>query len=102
MLKEFKCSELAEVVGGKASSGNIKIDNISSLESANSSAISFLSDASYIPKLKETKSKVILIKKEDLKYLEKDYILVKNPYLAFSKIATLFNELSEIDKHTIH
>ena len=71
MLKEFKCSELAEVVGGKASSGNIKIDNISSLESANASAISFLSDASYIPKLKETKSKVILIKKEDLKYWEK-------------------------------
>jgi len=102
MLKEFKCSELAEVVGGKASSGNIKIDNISSLESANASAISFLSDASYIPKLKETKSKVILIKKEDLKYWKKDYILVKNPYLAFSKIATLFNELSENDKYSIH
>ena len=32
MLKEFKCSELAEVVGGKASSGNIKVDNISSLD----------------------------------------------------------------------
>ena len=34
MLKEFKCSELAEVVGGKASSGNIIVDNISSLDSA--------------------------------------------------------------------
>ena len=66
MLKEFKCSELAEVVGGKASSDNITIDNISSLDSANASSISFLSDSSYIPKLKETKSKVILIKKEDL------------------------------------
>ena len=44
MLKEFKCSELAEVVGGKASSGNITIDNISSLDSANASSISFLSD----------------------------------------------------------
>ncbi len=53
-------------------------------------------------KVKETKSKVILIKKEDLKYWEKDYILVKNPYLAFSKIATLFNELGENDKHSIH
>ena len=102
MLKEFKCSELAEVVQGKASSGNITIDNISSLESATASSISFLSDSSYIPKLKETKSKVILIKKEDLKYWEKDYILVKNPYLAFSKIATLFNELGENDKHSIH
>jgi len=102
MLKKFKCSELAAVVGGKASSGNIKIDNISSLDSANASSISFLSDASYIPKLKETKSKVILIKQDDLKYWEKDYILVKNPYLAFSKIATLFNELSENIKHTIH
>ena len=47
-------------------------------------------------------SKVILIKKDDLKYWEKDYILVKNPYLAFSKIATLFNELSENEKNTIH
>jgi len=102
MLKEFKCSELAELVGGKASSGNITIDNISSLDSANSSSISFLSDSSYIPKLKETKSKVILIKKEDLKYWGKDYILVKNPYLAFSKIATLFNELGENGKYSIH
>jgi UDP-3-O-[3-hydroxymyristoyl] glucosamine N-acyltransferase len=102
MLKEFKCSELAEVVGGKASSGNITIDNISSLDSANASSISFLSDSSYIPRLKETKSKVILIKKEDLKYWEKDYILVKNPYLAFSKIATLFNELGDNGKYSIH
>ena len=102
MLKEFKCSELAEVVGGKASSGNITIDNISSLDSANASSISFLSDSSYIPRLKETKSKVILIKKEDLKYWGKDYILVKNPYLAFSKIATLFNELGENVKYSIH
>ena len=102
MLKEFKCSELAEVVGGKASSGNTIVDNISSLDSANPSSISFLSDVTYIPKLKETKSKVILIKKEDLKYWGKDYILVKNPYLAFSKIATLFNELVENDKHSIH
>ena len=102
MLKEFKCSELAEVVGGKASSGNIIVDNISSLESAKTSSISFLSDSSYISKLKETKSKVILIKKDDLKYWEKDYILVKNPYFAFSKIATLFSELVENDIHTIH
>ena len=102
MLKEFKCSELAEVVGRKASSGNTIVDNISSLDSANPSSISFLSDATYIPKLKETKSNVILIKKDDLKYWKKDYILVKNPYLAFSKIASLFNELGDNDKHTIH
>ena len=102
MLKEFKCSELAALVGGKASSGNIIVDNISSLESAKTSSISFLSDSSYISKLKETKSKVILIKKDDLKYWKKDYILVKNPYLAFSKIATLFSEHSENDKYTIH
>ena len=55
MLKEFKCSELAEVVGGKASSGNITIDNISSLDSANASSISFLSDSSYIPKVEGDK-----------------------------------------------
>ena len=102
MLKEFKCSELAEVVGGKASSPNTTVDNISSLDSANANSISFLSDPSYIPKLEETDSKVILIKKDDLKYWKKDYILVKNPYLAFSKIATLFNDLGENDKHSIH
>ena len=102
MLKEFKCSELAEVVGGTASKPNVTVDNISSLDSANATSISFLSDPSYISKLKKTNSKVILIKKEDLKYWKKDYILVKNPYLAFSKIATLFNELSENNKHTIH
>ena len=102
MLKKFKCSELAEIVGGKASSPNSTVDNISSLDSSNANSISFLSDPAYIPKLKETQSKVILLKKDDLKYWEKDYILVENPYLAFSKIATAFNELGENEKHTIH
>jgi len=102
MVKEYKCSELAELVNGKASSNNIIIDNISSLESANDSSISFLSDASYIPKLSDTKSKVILIKQDDLKYWDKDYIVVKNPYLAFSKIATLFDSQNEQTNQGIH
>ena len=102
MVKEYKCSELAELVNGKASSNNIVIDNISSLESANDSSISFLSDASYIPKLSDTKSKVILIKQDDLKYWDKDYIVVKNPYLAFSKIATLFDSQNEQTNQGIH
>ena len=102
MLKKFKCSELAEVVDGIASSGNLIVDNISSLDSANTKSISFLSDASYIPKLKKTKSRVILIKKDDLQYWQKDYILVKNPYLAFSKISTLLSEPGEDSIHTIH
>jgi UDP-3-O-[3-hydroxymyristoyl] glucosamine N-acyltransferase len=102
MVKEFKCSELAELVDGKASSDNSIVDNVSSLDSANARSITFLADPSYIPKLKETNSKIILIKKDDLKYWKKDYILVKNPYLAFSKIATLFNDLGENDQHTIH
>ena len=29
MVKEFKCSELAELVGGKASSDNSIVDNVS-------------------------------------------------------------------------
>ena len=102
MLKEFKCSELAELVGGKASSGNIIVNNISSLDSANTSSISFLADSAYIPNLSDTKSNVILIKKDDLKYWDKDYILVKNPYLAFSKIASLFSDLGMKDNHVIH
>lgn len=102
MLKEYKCSELAKFVKGKASSNNIIIDNISSLESATASSISFLSDASYIPKLSATKSKVILIKQDDLKYWNKDYILVENPYLAFSKIATLFDDQNDNRSFGVH
>ena len=102
MQKEFKCSELAELVNGKASSDNIVVDNISSLDSATASSISFLSDVSYIPRLSKTKSKVILIKKDDLRYWDKDYILVKNPYLAFSKIATLFSDLDKKKNTGIH
>lgn len=102
MAKEYKCSELAELVNGKASSGNITVTNISSLESASDSSISFLSDSSYIPKLKETKSQVILINQDDLKYWDKDYIVVENPYLAFSKIATLFESKKEQTNSGIH
>jgi len=102
MAKEFKCSELAQLVNGKASTGNIIVNNISSLESATDRSISFLSDSSYIPKLKETKSQVILIKQDDLKYWDKDYIVVENPYLAFSKIATLFDDQKKHTNSGIH
>ena len=102
MAKEYKCSELAKLVNGKASSENIIINNISSLESATKSSISFLSDSSYIPKLGKTKSQVILIKQDDLKYWDKDYIVVENPYLAFSKIATLFESKKEQTNSGIH
>ncbi len=102
MLKEYKCSELAKLVNGIASSDNIIINNISSLESASENSISFLSDSSYIPQLSKTKTKVILIKKADLKYWNKDYILVENPYLAFSKIATLFDSQNEKTNDGIH
>ena len=102
MVKEYTCSELAKLVNGKASTDNILVDNISSLESASDRSISFLSDSSYIPKLKETKSQVILIKQDDLKYWDKDYIVVENPYLAFSKIATLFEDQKEYTSSGIH
>ena len=89
--KGNKTSEkLSLIIDGKCSNNNALIDNFSSLKSSNESSITFFSDRKLIDDLRGTKAKVVILKQEDILLRKGDWIVVKDPYLAFSKVANFF------------
>lgn len=89
-MKDITSEKLSLIIDGKCSNKNILIDNFSSLKSSNESSISFFSDRKLIDDLKNTKAKVVILKKEDVDLRKGDWIIVADPYLAFSKVANFF------------
>ena len=82
--------KLSLIIDGKCSNNNALIDNFSSLKSSNESSITFFSDRKLIDDLRGTKAKVVILKQEDILLRKGDWIVVKDPYLAFSKVANFF------------
>jgi UDP-3-O-[3-hydroxymyristoyl] glucosamine N-acyltransferase len=89
-MKDITSENLSLIIDGKCSNKNIIIDNFSSLKSANESSITFFSDRKLINDLKNTKAKVVILKQEDTSLRNGDWIVVDDPYLAFSKVANFF------------
>ena len=87
---DITSEKLCLIIDGKCSNKNILIDNFSSLQSSNESSITFFSDRKLIDDLSHTKAKVVILKKEDVPLRKGDWIVVDDPYLAFSKVANLF------------
>ncbi len=102
MSNKVDCDKLTRLVDGVASNPNVSVDNISSLASANNNSISFLSDKVYLPELKKTLAKVLILKEEDVPHWQRDYIVVKDPYLAFAKIAIFFNQTNQAFQTSVH
>ena len=86
----FTSEQLSLIIDGKCSNKATVIDNFSSLKSSNESSITFFSDRKLIDDLSHTKAKVVILKKEDVPLRKGDWIVVDDPYLAFSKVANLF------------
>jgi UDP-3-O-[3-hydroxymyristoyl] glucosamine N-acyltransferase len=92
MPKEFKSSFLAKIVEGEVNTKDIIVTNFASLKDANPSSICFFNDPKYKNELLETNAGIVLLQKADSSYYSGPAIFVKNPYLAFAKIATLFQD----------
>ena len=89
-MEDITSEKLSLIINGKCSNKDIVIDNFSSLKSSNESSITFFSDRKLIDDLKTTKAKVVILKQEDLSLRKGDWIVVDDPYLAFSKVANFF------------
>jgi len=95
-MKDIVCDEnitseqLSLIIDGKCSNKEAVIDNFSSLKSSNKSSITFFSDRKLINDLNDTKAKVVILKQEDVALRKGDWIVVDDPYLAFSKVANFF------------
>ena len=89
-MGDITSENLSLIINGKCSKKNIVIDNFSSLKSSNKSSVTFFSDRKLLDDLKKTKAKVVILKQEDVALRKGDWIVVDDPYLAFSMAANFF------------
>ena len=89
-MEDITSEKLSLIIDGKCSNNDVVIDNFSSLKSSNNSSITFFTDRKLIDDLRKTKAKVVILKHEDRELRIGDWIVVDDPYLAFSKVADFF------------
>ncbi|MBI3754758.1 MAG: UDP-3-O-(3-hydroxymyristoyl)glucosamine N-acyltransferase, partial [Deltaproteobacteria bacterium] len=83
--------ELASLVEGEvAGDENAAICGVAGIEDAGEGDITFIANPKYIGRVSATKASAI-IASSDIKVQSKNFLHVKNPYLAFAKILALFN-----------
>ena len=70
--------------------GKIKVNKISSLGNADQNSVSFFSGDGYLNDLKNTKAKVLILKKEDARLWKGNSIYHPKPHLAFALLSALF------------
>ncbi len=91
MMKTYKLEELARITGGEvAGDPSIRISGVAGIREAGEGQITFLANQKYESFLASTKASA-LIAEGNGSFLG-PVIKVKNPYLAFLKVVTMFAE----------
>ena len=86
-------SELAEISGAELKGdGNLKIEDVSSLDEANSKTISFLDNAKYKNAFKKTKAGACIVAPAMIEHAPDgcQILISDNPYKAYALIAQSF------------
>src|SRR5512138_2175737 len=87
---EKSLKELAESLGGTViGDENLTIRGIASLDDAKEDQITFLANPKYAAKVATTRAAAVVVPPGAESY-GKNVIEVKNPYLAFAKLLTIF------------
>jgi UDP-3-O-[3-hydroxymyristoyl] glucosamine N-acyltransferase len=71
--------------------GDTVIDGVGTLQSAGPASISFLANASYRKELKNTRAGAVLLREEDAPDCPVNCLIAKDPYLAYARVAALFD-----------
>jgi UDP-3-O-[3-hydroxymyristoyl] glucosamine N-acyltransferase len=84
--------EIATLVNGKASKKGLFVYGLNSLNLAINSDISFfVGNKKNLSQLADTKAAVVVLKQNDINFCKTNYIVVDDPYLAFSKLSNIFD-----------
>lgn len=99
----MKLFELAELVGAKVPEGydELEISSIKDFENAEPDSITFLNDKKYLEKAGVSKASAVLVPL-GFSINNKVCVEVKDPYLAYAKIAQAFEDNSPIFNSGIH
>ena len=73
-----------------------EISNVSTLQAANRQQISFLANSKYKKYLPTSQAGAVIVSKEMAELVKNSAIVVDDPYVAYAKIATLFNPPKKI------
>jgi len=102
--KSYTLAELAEYTNSKVI-GDRKavVNNLATIENADNTSITFLSNQKYKKFLKSTKALAIIVHESFKIEDDLNYIVSSDPYLSYAKLSSLFKKSSfEIDTHSIH
>jgi UDP-3-O-[3-hydroxymyristoyl] glucosamine N-acyltransferase len=91
-MASYSLHELAEKLGGELRGDpDIRIEGIAPLAAAGQGQISFLSDGKHRRELEATAASAVILREEDADGFHGGAIIVSNPYLAYARIAGLFD-----------
>lgn len=93
MSKHFKLAELAAIVGAELiGTPDLSISGLATLQNAQSGQIAFLDNVRYRKYLPSTKASAVILTATNKDICPTNALVVKNPYLAYAKVATLFDQ----------
>ena len=88
---EKTLKELASLLGGKViGDENAVVSSLGTLDEATEGQITFLANPKYVGKVATTRATAVIVPPGAERY-NRNVIEVKNPYLAFAKLLTLFH-----------
>ena len=88
----YTLAEIADSLGGRIHGDpSVSVNKLATLASATSGDLSFFSNLKYLSELKATKASAVLIDETALEACPTHAIVLENPYLAFARVATLFD-----------
>lgn len=96
--KQYTLRQIADFLAAEfIGDPGVVIDGIGSLEHAKVNQISFLQNPRLSNHLKTTNASAIIVKKEDYSQeISRNFIFVQEPYLAYAKISSLFDDTPEM------
>lgn len=102
MTVTYQLSEIAARLGGQVlGRGEARVSQVATLETAQSTHISFLTNSKYRAHLASTRAGAVILGVADADATELPRIISDNPYAYFAKVSALLNPLPET-KHGIH
>lgn len=94
--------ELASIVGGSVEGdGSVAISDVASFDTAGPCEITFLADAKYLKRLKDTKAGAVIVRPSTAGVKGVNLLISENPHLAFARMIDLFRPM-ELPAQGIH
>ncbi|WP_116964550.1 UDP-3-O-(3-hydroxymyristoyl)glucosamine N-acyltransferase [Fastidiosibacter lacustris] len=89
----YSLKKIAQILGGHVHGDEaITVSRLATLKNAQPGQLSFLANSKYLCELKTTQASAVLLTKEALALCPTNAVVLDNPYLAFAKVAQLFDK----------